>query len=319
LKYDLFGIGTPVIDHFAIVDEKFIEERGFVKEATNYVSRGELDRLQEETSRMALLTWPGDNARNVCEGISFMGGKAAYAGRVAGDSEGKMFERVLRHLGIDSYLEVGPGRTGKILTLITPGLRRTFVADLGNGEDYTSVPEDVIKRSRIFFLTSITLLRGKISEAVSRCMSVARESQVKISISLESTPMIRENRERLLPAVSKADVLFGNEDEISALTGENPRNGAEKLARSVPVVCVKMGGRGSLVVAGDRTIEVPPFPANVRDPTGAGDFYAAGFLLGFLRENTLEQCGRMGTRLASMVLENLGATLTDDESIIFNS
>jgi sugar/nucleoside kinase (ribokinase family) len=310
-RYDLFGIGTPVIDYLARVDDDLIKREGFVKEATNYVSRERLDALKEQLSSSILRAWPGDNARNVCEGVSFMGGRTAYAGRIGKDPSGKMFDEVLRRLGIESFLEVGHGRTGEILTLITPDLRRTFVADLGNGEEYGSVPEDGIGRSRFLFLTSITLLKGKIADAALKAVSFAADSGVSISISLESAPMIAENRTRLLPVVLRSALLFGNEEEISALTGESPRRGAEMLARGGPTVCVKLGERGSVIVTKDRSIEVRSFPARVMDPTGAGDFYAAGFISGITRGKDLEECGEMGSRLASMVIENLGATLTD--------
>lgn len=308
-KYHLLGIGTPVIDHFARVPRDLLDRKGLVREATNYVSGEELEGLQEELSGSTILVWPGDNARNVCEGVVFMGGRAAYAGRVAEDPDGRMFEKVMRQLGIDLFLEFGPGRTGRILTLITPDMRRTFVAHLGNGEDYSSVPLDGIRSSHFLFLTSITLLRGKIAGAALRSISAARRAGTKVSISLESSPMVEENRERLIQLVRGADVIFGNGDEISALTGKTARRGAEELAREVPVVCLKMGRRGSLVFAEGRTVEVPPFPASVRDPTGAGDFYAAGFLYGMISGNSIEDCGRMGSRLASMVIENIGATL----------
>ncbi|MEM2874498.1 MAG: adenosine kinase [Candidatus Hadarchaeales archaeon] len=310
-KYDLFGIGTPVIDHFVVAPQRLIGEKNLREEATNYVSGEELDRLREGLSSSILLVWPGDNARNVCEGVAFMGGRTAYAGRVAGDREGRMFKDVLRRLGIDPFLEFGPGRTGRIITLITPDLKRTFVADLGNGEDYSLVPEEGIKSSCFLFLTSITLLRGKIARVAQESIFVARRYRTKVSISLESSPMIRENRSRLLELIRKSDVLFGNEDEISALTGESARMGAGTLAREVPVVCLKMGKRGSLVFTEGRVLEVAPFPASVKDPTGAGDFYAAGFLYGMIRGNSPEDCGRMGSKLASMVIENLGATLAE--------
>ncbi|MEM2878099.1 MAG: adenosine kinase [Candidatus Hadarchaeales archaeon] len=311
-RYDLFGIGTALVDSVAKVGDDFIKKLGLKKEATNYVTRDRLNEILGDLGS-SLFSWPGDNARNVCEGIAFMGGKAAYAGRIGGDQEGVFFEKVLKRLGIESFLEVGPGKTGRIITLVTPDMCRTFVADLGNGNGYSSVPEYGIKSSKYLFLTSITMLNGKISEVAEKALDIAKKSGVSVSISLESAPMILENRERLVSEVAKSDVLFGNEMEISALTGMGAENGAKKLARRIPIICLKMGERGSKIFSGGRIISVPPHPASVRDPTGAGDYYAAGFIFGMIRGKTVEECGEMGAKLASMAIENLCATLTERE------
>lgn len=309
-KYDVFGIGTAVVDYFTRSTDDFLKKNGLTKGATNYVSRERLDELHAKFSRSIFACFPGDNARNVCEGVSFLGGRSAYASRIADDREGEIFEKSLRAHKIDSFLEKGPGNTGKLIIFITPDSQRTFAADLGNGTEYSALPARGIKDSNFLYLTSITLLKkGGTSKSAHKAVKLAKEEGVQVSISLESPPMVRENRKELLRIISMSDVLFANEDELEALTGSRDEKAARMLAENIPVVCLKKGQSGSVIFSRGERFEIPACPTKVVDTTGAGDFYAAGVLSGLSRERSVEEAGRQGSELAAKVIKNFGATL----------
>lgn len=312
-KYDVFGIGTALVDYFTQSTDEFLARNGLIKGATNFVPREKLDDLHAELSDSVFACLPGDNARNVCEGVRFLGGKAAYAGRVARDKDGEIFEKSLRSQGINSFLEKKPGRTGKIIVFITPDFQRTFAADLGNGVEYDALPADGVKDSNFLYLTSITLLKeGRVSKSAREAMEFAKDNGVRISISLENPPMVRENKNKLREVIRESDVLFTNEDELGALTGSKEEDAALKLAEDAPTVYLKKGKAGSVVFSRGERFSIPTCPAKVVDTTGAGDFYAAGALFALSRGQSIEAAGHQGAKLAAKVIEKFGATLYTD-------
>ncbi|MFH1821100.1 MAG: adenosine kinase, partial [Methanobacteriota archaeon] len=245
-----------------------------------------------------------------CEGISYLGGKAAYASRIADDADGKIFEEAMRRQGIDSFLEKGPGDTGKIIAFITRDGQRTFAVDIGNGRDYNGLPAEGIKNSNFLYLTPITLLKeGAVARNARDAIDLAKGNGVRISISLESPPLIRENKERIQKIISRADVLFANEEELKALTGSSDHEAARALSETIEIVCLKKCERGSAIFSNGAELSIPAYSAKVVDTTGAGDFYASGVLFGLSSGKSIEESGHIGARLAAKVVEKFGATL----------
>ncbi len=309
-KYDVFGIGTALVDYFARTTDSFLEKNALIKGASNFLPREKLNKIHTRLSDSVFACFPGDNARNTCEGVSYLGGKAAYASRIADDADGKIFEDALRTHGIDSFLEKGPGNTGKIIALITRDGQRTFGVDLGNSEDYKGLPAGAIKNSTFLYLTTITLLKeGAVARNARDAMDLADGNGVRISISLESPPLVSENRERIEKIASRADVLFANEDELKALTGSSDDESARKLSEEINVVCLKKCERGSTIFSGGKEFSIPAYSTKVVDTTGAGDFYAAGVLFGLSSGKSVEEAGHIGARLAGKVVEKFGATI----------
>ncbi|MGQ9788208.1 MAG: adenosine kinase [Candidatus Hadarchaeaceae archaeon] len=284
-----------------------------IKGASNFVSQEKLDKIQAKLADSIFARYPGDNARNTCEGIVYLGGKSAYAGRIASDTEGKIFEESLRKINMVSFLEKGPGRTGKIIALITRDGQRTFAVDLGNGNEYSGLPATGIKNSSFLYLTSITLFTdGAVSRRARDAMDVAEGNGVRISISLESPTLVEEKKDSLWRIVNRADVLFTNEEELKALTSSSNEKNAKELAEEINIVCLKKGEKGSSIFTKGEEFHIPAFPANVVDTTGAGDFYASGFLFGLSRGRSIKESGLLGAWLAKKVIEKFGATLVDD-------
>ncbi|MEM2890341.1 MAG: PfkB family carbohydrate kinase, partial [Candidatus Hadarchaeum sp.] len=216
----------------------------------------------------------------------------------------------LKKQKIASFLEKGPGRTGKIIALITRDGQRTFAVDLGNGKDYRGLPVTGIKNATFLYLTSITLFTdGAISRSTRDAMDVAEGNGVRIAISLESPPLVEKKKDRLWKMLTRANVLFMNEEELKALTGSSDEKAARELADEIDIVCLKKGEMGSSIFTKEKEFHVPALPANVVDTTGAGDFYAAGVLFGLSRGKSIGESGLFGSQLAKKVVEKFGATL----------
>ncbi len=309
-KYDIFGIGTPLVDYFAKVADSFLEKHGLIKGASNFIPREKIDEIHDRLADAVFACFPGDNARNTCEGVAYLGGKAAYAGRIADDRDGRTFEESMRRHGIDSYLEKGPGNTGKIIAFLTRDGQRTFAVDLGNSENYKGLPSNSIKNASFLYLTTITLLKeAAVARNARDAMDCAAGNGVRIAISLESPPLVNENRERIQKIIPRAGVLFANEDELRALAGSADDEAALGLADQIGVVCIKRCERGSTVYAGGKQYSIPAYSTKVVDTTGAGDFYAAGVIQALSKGQSAEEAGHAGARLAGKVVERFGATM----------
>jgi sugar/nucleoside kinase (ribokinase family) len=314
---DLFALGTPVIDLFAKVGWKELAALGLEKGATNYRSALQLADMERRLSKKTTYRYPGDNARNVCEGFAALGGFCGYAGAVGSDSAASEFEGNLASCGIAPFLQRKKGSTGKILALITPGGQRTFCADLGVTKDCDRLEKIACGRARMLFLTSITLgVPCATSRLAQKYLELAKRQKKKIALSLESPPMVGKNREKFAAIAKKyADVLFMNEEEAGALLG---KGFGRKLASFKPsaLVYLKMGKRGSALFHKGKKTRMPSLPAKALDTTGAGDAYAAGVLYGLSRSYTPVSSAKIGCMLATKVVQKLGAGIPHQKTRI---
>jgi sugar/nucleoside kinase (ribokinase family) len=306
---DLLALGTPVIDSFAKADDKTLKSLKLKKGATNHVDAKRLSAIERKFAGKIFYKYPGDNARNVCEGVAALGGFAGLAGAIAPDKAGAAIEANLSACGISNFLQEKKGSTGKILVLVTPDGQRTFCADLGVSTHCSRLEKIAAWRSKMFYVTSITLCeKGKPVAAIAHeYLHGLWRLGKKIAISLESPPMVKKNRAHLLRMVAKyADLLFMNEEEAEALLGRNFAKALPKLKPKIPVF-LKKGSKGSSVFLHGKEHRIPTYPAKGVDTTGAGDAYAAGVIYGLSRKYSMVGSAKLGSMLAARVVENFGA------------
>lgn len=301
----ILGLGTPLIDRFANVDDSFLQKFSLTKGSSNYLDDEAMKKIESELKSKIEHQYPGDNARNALEAYSSLGGKfAAYAGKIAKDEAGAIIETNISSKGFASYLQYDNSlSTGRISALITPDKERTFAVYLGAGNEQIDI--SALPIPKMFFCTSITLFcNAPISNS---CLSFARkckEEGSKVAISLESPRMVEENAGRLKWLLSLADILFLNEDELAACgKSEN------EIANSCPLVFLKRGSKGSTIFENTKKIaDVPAIKIKkVQDTTGAGDAYAGGVLWAILEGKSPKEAANFGTKAASKVIQKIGA------------
>jgi sugar/nucleoside kinase (ribokinase family) len=305
---DLFALGTPVMDHFAKVKEADLKKLNAKMGATNYFTAGMMKKAKRTLGKKLSYSYPGDNARNVCEGFAALGGFCGYAGAIGSDKAGALFFANLDECGIANFLEEKKGATGEILALVTEEGQRTFCADLGVSDKCKGFDRLAAQSSRMLYLSSITIAaNAPVAKLALKYIEYFRKNGKMVAISIENPPMVEKRRAFLLSVAKKyADALFLNEDEARALFGEGAEGKLMRLKPSIPIY-LKKGKEGSLLFLEGKTHKIAPLAAIAVDTTGAGDAYAAGALYGLSRKYTPLSAGKIGCFLATKVVEKFGA------------
>ncbi len=333
--YDVVGIGNALVDVITHHPDEFVEEQGIVKGSMTLIDAERAVYLYEALG--AGVEMSGGSAANTMTGVASFGGKAAYIGKVADDSLGEVFGHDLRAVGV--AFQAVPAMigvpTGRCLIIVTPDAQRTMNTCLGMAEllGPDDIDEELVASAKVVYLegylwdrppameayrkaAKVVYLEGYLwdrppaMEAYRKAAKVAHANGGKVSLSLSDSFCVHRHRHAFHDLVeSEVDLLFANEAEILALYEVDTLDEALRHVRGhCEVAAITLGARGSVVLSGDETIEVPVQPVDeVVDTTGAGDLYAAGFLYGYTRGMPLAECGRLGSVAAAEVISHVGA------------
>jgi sugar/nucleoside kinase (ribokinase family) len=275
--------------------------------------------LQKEISRsVAGLPYTlslGGSVANAIRALARLGGRTGFIGKVGRDSTGDFFEAALVNLGVEPFVFRGEEHSGRCVALVSPDGERTMVTFLGAAMEMSApeVTEELFRGYDYLFLEGYLVQNHALIEAAAR---TARKAGAKVALDLASFNVVEENLEFLHGLVANhIDILFANESEASAFTGEaEPLNALQAISEMCELAIVKIGMNGALIKRGDEVVHVGIMKAARRvDTTGAGDFYAAGFLYGLCKGLSLRQCGTIGAITAGKVIEVVGTTFGEDE------
>ena len=308
---DVVGIGNALVDVISHETDEFVVAMDLVKSAMTLV---DADRAEELYAAMGPgIEMSGGSAANTVAGVASFGGRAAYMGRVLDDQLGAVFAHDMRAQGVvfeNKPATDGPA-TGRCLIVVTPDAHRTMNTCLGASAFFgpDDVDPDLVRRAAVTFLEGYLFDRPESKEAYWVASEHAKQAGRKVSLTLSDLFCVERHREDFLPLVrERVDILFANEAEACALWGCDEVGAAVERARAeVAVACITMSEKGSVVVAGAETHEIPAKPVQVVDTTGAGDLYAAGFLYGYTAGMPLDRCGELGALAAAEVISHVGA------------
>lgn len=256
----------------------------------------------------------GGSAGNTIRAMARLGVEVAFIGKVGDDTTGEFYEQALRNIGVVPYMLRSEHRSGKCVSLISPDGERTMVTHLGAAADLH--PADV--DGAIFEGYDCLYVEGYLvqdHDLIRTVMAEAKTHGLKVAIDLASFNVVEENRDFLRELVERyVDILFANEDEAKAFSGmTDPREALHYIASKVELAVVKIGTRGALIRRGEEELHVGIMAAAKRvDTTGAGDFYAAGFLAAMCEGMGLRQCGTLGAVAAGKVIEVVGTTFGEE-------
>jgi sugar/nucleoside kinase (ribokinase family) len=310
-SYEVLGIGAPVADMILPVSHEFMAnipgQRGGSQEVDLGTLKGILMKSPAEPKYV-----PGGSAANTLKGLASLGTKAAFLGKVGQDEVGKRLETNLLNAGVISLLLPANTGTGQLVSLITPDGERTFRIYAGSTLELgpNDLKKEYFEGVRLVHIEGYALRNFGL---VQRSVELAKQAGAKISFDLGCHELANVHREYIMQQISNhIDIIFGNEEEIGVLTGLDPEEACEYLTQYCDIVVVLRGKKGCLIGHKDELIACQPFPAEVKDTTGAGDLFASGFLHGYLRGYSLENCGDLGNLLGSTVVQVYGAEIPNE-------
>ena len=315
IRYDVCAVGNAIVDVLSPCDEAFLKAQGLAPDSMQLVDAERSAALYDAMAPGVEAS--GGSAGNTVAGVGSFGGRAAYIGKVADDTLGQVFAHDIRAAGVHFDTPVlkdgaadGFG-TGRCLVNVLPDGQRTMATFLGAANQLFAddIDEALIADSAIVYLEGYLFDPAPARAAFERAAAAAHRAGRKVAITLSDTFVVARWRAELLAFIEQsADIVLANEAELGALFETDDFDAAaDRLAALVEIAAVTRGAEGSVILRGDERVVVPAFPVGkVVDTTGAGDQYAAGFLLGVARGVTLHQAGALGSLAAAEVIAHWG-------------
>ncbi len=256
----------------------------------------------------------GGSAGNTIRAMAQLGCKVGFIGKVGRDKTGDFFEQALINLGIEPMIFRGVDRSGRCMSLVSQDGERTMATSLGAAIEmsHTEIMPTLFDSYDCLYVEGYLVQDHALIENV---VKMAKAAGLKVAIDLASFNVVEENVDFLRSLViDYVDIVFANEDEARVFSGEDePLNALQYISQHCELSIVKIGTKGALIKQGTQTVHVGIMAAAKRvDTTGAGDFYAAGFLAGLCSGLSLRQCGTIGAITAGKVIEVVGTTFGEE-------
>ena len=306
----ILGIGNAIVDVLCKVDDEFLKKYSLTKSTMKLIDEIEFKNLISEVKIEQTIS--GGSVANSIVGLSQLGNDVGFIGKVKDDDLGKKYEDGLKKENV-SYLyskKHEPLPTGSCLILITPDSERTMCTFLGtagkiNDEDVNS---EVVKKSEITFLEGYLWDEGEPKKAFDKAINNSN----KVAMSLSDLFCVERHKSQFLEMVkNRLDITFCNEQEISALIDAKDFNEVVSFCKNIKkLVIVTRGEKGSVVINHSDIVECESKKnLDIKDLTGAGDLFAAGFLHGHINNLSLRESLELGTDMSSKIIQKIGARL----------
>jgi sugar/nucleoside kinase (ribokinase family) len=313
-RLDVLCIGNAIVDVIAAADDDFLAREGLDKGAMRLIDAAEAARLYADMEPAREIS--GGSAGNTAAGIAMLGGRAGFVGQVADDQLGDVYAHDIGSIGVEFATPRRPqaeAPTARCLVLVTPDAQRTMNTFLGAAQNLTedSLDPTQVESAAILYLEGYLWDPPTPRRAMVKAIEIALRAGRKIAFTLSDTFCVDRHRDGFLDLLDsgRIDILFANEAEVGALTGEKDFDRAVALAAAtVPLLVVTRSEKGAIAVEAGKRTQVPAEPVDrVIDTTGAGDLFASGFLAGQAKGRTVEQSLRMGAIAAAEVISHYGA------------
>ena len=313
--HDVCAVGNAIVDVLAPCDPAFLAAQGLAPGSMQLVDAQQSAALYDAMA--AGVEASGGSAGNTVAGVGSFAGRAAYIGKIADDTLGEVFAHDIRAAGVTFDTPVLAGGaaagqgTGRCLINVTPDGQRTMCTFLGaaNQLSVADIDAELIAASAIVYLEGYLFDPAPARAAFEAAAAAAHAAGRKVAITLSDTFVVARWRTELLAFIeASADIVLANEGELAALfETDDFEAAAARLAAMVEVAAITRGEAGSVIVRGDQRVTITVVPVDkVVDTTGAGDQYAAGFLLGLARGLSLEDAGKLGSLAAAEVIAHWG-------------
>ena len=307
----ILGIGNAIVDVICKVEDNFLSENQLTKSTMKLVDEVEFKKLL--SSLKIEETVSGGSVANSIVGLSQLGNKVGFIGKVNDDNLGEKYEEGLKKENVEYFYSKKKEElpTGTCLILITPDSERTMCTFLGTAGKISENDVDVsaVKNSEIVFLEGYLWDEGDPKKAFDKAI----QNSNKVAMSLSDLFCVKRHKPHFLDLVkNKLDITFANEQEITSLI--DAKNFEEVISFSKALgklIIITRGEKGAITINGNDVAECNvQKDLKIVDLTGAGDLFAAGFLHGYVNNLSLEKNLEKGTEMSSKIIQKIGARLS---------
>ena len=307
----ILGIGNAIVDVICKVDEDFINHNGLTKGTMKLIfDDGEFNKML--ASLKIEKTISGGSVANSIVGLSQLGNKVGFIGKVSDDELGSKYEDGLKSEKVEYFYSKKKEElpTGTCLILVTPDSERTMCTYLGTAGkiNENDVNTEVIKQSEMIFLEGYLWDEGEPKKAFEKAINSAN----KVAMSLSDQFCVDRHKSHFLDLVkNKLDITFANEQEMMSLIDAKDFKDVINFGKNLKkLLVITRGEKGAISINGEDIVENGiEKNLNVTDLTGAGDLFAAGFLHGNLNNLSITESLNKGREMSSRVIQQIGARL----------
>ena len=306
----ILGIGNAIVDVICKVEDSYLPTNGLTKGTMKLVDEIEFKKLLSTLKIEETVS--GGSVANSIVGLSQLGNEVGFIGKVSDDDLGQKYEDGLKKENVNYLYSKKKENlpTGTCLILITPDSERTMCTFLGTAGkiNKNDVDEKSIKNSEIIFLEGYLLDEGEPKSAFDKAI----QNSNKVAMSLSDSFCVERHKKHFLNLVqNKIDVTFANEQEISSLIDAKKIDDVITFGQQLgKLIVVTRGEKGSVAINKNQIIECESKKnLDIKDLTGAGDLFAAGYLHGYVNNLTIAECLEKGTNMSSKIIQQIGARL----------
>jgi len=305
----ILGIGNAIVDVICKVDDDFITKNNLTKGLMKLVfDEGEFSNLL--TNLKIEKTISGGSVANSIVGLSQLGDKVGFIGKISNDTFGIKYEEGLKKENVSFFYtkKKEPLPTGTCLILITPDSERTMCTFLGTAGKISKNDLDVeaIKKSDLIFLEGYLWDEGNPKEAFELAINLSN----KTAMSLSDKFCVDRHKSNFLNLVkNKLDLVFANEGEIMALIDSKNFNEVISFGKELKKhLIITRGDKGAVSIYNGEIQEIDAKKnLKIVDLTGAGDLFASGYLHGFINNFSQQECLTKATEMSSKIIQQIGA------------
>ncbi len=307
----ILGIGNAIVDVICRVDDNFITQNNLTKSTMKlFFDENEFKNLLSNLKIEKTVS--GGSVANSIVGISQLGDKAGFIGKISNDEFGSKYEEGLKKENVEYFYSKKKEElpTGTCLILVTPDSERTMCTFLGTAGkiNENDVNSDAIRKSEIIFLEGYLWDEGEPKKAFDKAISNANN----VAMSLSDLFCVERHKPHFLNLIkNKLDITFANEQEIISLIEAKDFNDVINFSKQLnKLIVITRSEKGAVAIKGEEVIETK-IQKNLKilDLTGAGDLFAAGFLHGYVNKLSIKESLEKGTEMASKVIQQIGARL----------
>jgi len=306
----ILGVGNAIVDVICKVEDKYLSDNDLTKSTMKLVDEIEFKKLLSTLKIEDTVS--GGSVANSIVGLSQLGNKVGFIGKINDDDLGQKYEDGLKKENVNYFYSKKKENipTGTCLILITPDSERTMCTFLGTAGKINENDIDInsVKNSEIIFLEGYLWDEGDPKSAFDKVI----KNSNKVAMSLSDLFCVERHKTHFLELVkNKLDITFANEQEITSLIDAKNFNEVIAFGKNLgKILIVTRGDKGSIAISNNKIIECESKKdLNIVDLTGAGDLFAAGYLHGHVNGLTVLRSLEMGTDMSSKIIQRIGARL----------